>query len=169
MEGFYEIKPEEIQKNPFTAIGKEWMLITAEKEGRVNTMTASWGGFGVMWNRNVAYIVIRPQRYTKGFVDAADSFSLAFFDKGFEKELAYLGTVSGRHEDKIAELKLKLLYSDATPYFENAALVLICKKLYRQEYSGEAFISTAVRDEHYREKDFHTLYIAEIEKVLVKE
>lgn len=64
------IRPEELGKNVFHMIGKEWLLVTAEKEGKVNTMTASWGGLGVMWGKNVAYIVLRPQRYTKEFVDA---------------------------------------------------------------------------------------------------
>ena len=54
------IKPEELEKNVFHMIGKEWLLVTAEKEGKVNTMTASWGGLGVMWGKNVAYIVLRP-------------------------------------------------------------------------------------------------------------
>ena len=73
---FKEIKPEELQKNPFQMIGKEWLLVTAEKDGKANTMTASWGGVGVMWGRNVAFIVIRPQRYTKEFIDASDKLFL---------------------------------------------------------------------------------------------
>ena len=77
---FKEIKPEELQKNPFQMIGKEWLLVTAEKDGKANTMTASWGGVGVMWGRNVAFIVIRPQRYTKEFIDASDKLSLSVLD-----------------------------------------------------------------------------------------
>lgn len=168
MSSFYEIKPEEIQNNTFKMIGKDWMLITAAKEDAVNTMTASWGGFGVMWNKNVVYIVIRPQRYTKEFVDMADTFSLSFFDKGFEDEMAYLGRVSGRDEDKISKAKLKVIYKDETPYFENASMAMICKKLYSQEYKEEGFIDTKVIEESYPNKDFHTLYIAEITKVLIK-
>ena len=168
MEGFYGIKPEEIKDNTFQMIGKDWMLITAEKNGKVNTMTASWGGFGVMWNKNVAYIVIRPQRYTKSFVDASETFSLTFFDDGFEKELAYLGTVSGRDEDKISELDLEIKYSNETPFFNKARLVLICRKLYSQEYMSEGFIDSVFKDEFYPDKDYHTLYIAEITEVLVK-
>jgi hypothetical protein len=80
-----EIKPELIEQNPFKLIGQDWMLITAEKDGKVNTMTASWGGFGVMWAKNVAYIVMRPQRYTKEFVDNSDTFSLTFFDSSYKK------------------------------------------------------------------------------------
>ena len=61
---FKEIKPEELQKNPFQMIGKEWLLVTAEKDGKANTMTASWGGVGVMWGRNVAFIVIQKNLST---------------------------------------------------------------------------------------------------------
>lgn len=168
MSSFYEIKPEAIQGNPFQMIGKEWMLITAAKEGVVNTMTASWGGLGVMWNKNVAYIVIRPQRYTKKFVDTADTFSLTFFDKGFQGELAYLGRVSGKDEDKISKANLEVLYSDETPYFENASMAMICRKLYSQEYKEEGFVDTQVREQSYPNKDFHTLYIAEVTKVLIR-
>ena len=60
--------------NPFTKIGKEWMLISACDEKRedkkINTMTASWGGVGVLWNKNVFFCFVRPQRFTKEFIDA---------------------------------------------------------------------------------------------------
>ena len=98
-----EIKPEELQKNPFQMIGKEWLLVTAEKEGKANTMTASWGGVGIMWGKPVAYVFIRPQRYTKEFIDAGDHFSLSVLGEDYRKTLNYFGTVSGRDEDKIAK------------------------------------------------------------------
>ena len=73
-----EINIESLNKHACQMIGKEWMLVTAAKDGEVNTMTASWGGLGVMWGKNVAFIVIRPQRYTKEFIDASDTLSLTF-------------------------------------------------------------------------------------------
>ncbi len=76
---FQEVSIEELQMNPFTKIGKEWMLITAGNEEKHNTMTASWGGVGVLWGKNVVTAYIRPQRYTKEFVDAQDVFTLSFF------------------------------------------------------------------------------------------
>ena len=79
-----------MQMNPFEKIGSQWMLITAEKDGKVNTMTASWGGVGVLWGKDVATVYIRPQRYTKEFVDAADTFRLTFFDGECKKEMGYL-------------------------------------------------------------------------------
>ena len=48
---FKEIKAEDLQFNPFTRIGSDWMLITAGDEKKFNTMTASWGGAGVFWGR----------------------------------------------------------------------------------------------------------------------
>jgi len=166
---FKEIKPEEFNKSTFKLIGKDWMLITAEKDNKVNTMTASWGGFGVIWGKNVAFIFIRPQRYTKEFVDNSDTFSLTFFDEIFKKELGYLGHVSGKDEDKISKANLTIRHSDSTPYFDEANITIICNKLYAQEIKSECFISSELDISTYPEKDYHTMYIAEVKKVLVKE
>lgn len=167
MNNFYEITPEELDKSPFALIGTDWMLITAEKDDKINTMTASWGGFGVMWRRNVAYIAIRPQRFTKEFIDGSDTFSLTFFDKSFKKQLSYIGTVSGRDENKILKSNLSVNHYESTPYFDEANLAIICKKIYAQEYKPECFIDKSI-EVCYPEKDYHTLYIAEITKILIR-
>ncbi|MBK5722877.1 flavin reductase family protein [Dysgonomonas sp. Marseille-P4677] len=147
----------------------KWMLISAAKpDGTVNTMTASWGGFGVMWNKEVAFVVIRPQRYTKEFVDSTDSLSLTFFDKSYLKALGYLGKVSGRDEDKIAKMGLTTISDDDVPYFEEANTVIIAKKLFVQKIEEEAFLDKSIIERWYPEKDFHYLYIAEITKILQK-
>lgn len=169
MNNFVEVKPEELNKSPFQLIGNEWTLITAEKDNKVNTMTASWGGFGIMWHKNVVNVVIRPQRYTKEFVDNSDTFSLTFFDKSFKKELGYLGSVSGRDEDKLSKISLTVGHIENTPYFEEANLVLICKKLYAQDFKPECFIQEGLDEEFYSNKDYHTMYIAEVQKVFIKE
>ena len=169
MSKFIEVKPEEFNENPFKLIGKDWMLITAEKDGKVNTMTASWGGFGVMWGKNVAYIVIRPQRYTKEFVDSSATFSLSFFDDSSRKMLSYLGTTSGRDEDKIQKSNLTVIHEDSIPYFEEATKVVLCKKLFAQEYKPDSFIDQEINEKCYPDSDHHTLYIAEVTKILIKE
>lgn len=163
------IKPEELQKNPFSLIGQDWMLVTAKKGDKVNTMTAAWGGLGVMWGKNVAFIVIRPGRYTKEFVDAADTFSLTFFQGDYKKELGYLGKVSGRDENKIAKSGMTVVYEQDTPYFKEGKLVLMCRKLYNQPITPECFIDKSCDEKWYPNKDYHILYIAEIEQVLVED
>lgn len=163
-----EIKHENFQENAFEMIGKDWLLITAEKDGKVNTMTASWGGVGVLWNKKVAYIFIRPQRYTKEFVDFSDRLSVCVLPNSYRKELSYLGNVSGKDEDKISNANLKVQKYENVPYFDEARLTLICRKLYAQDLKEECFIKKDIIDKWYPEKDYHTMYVVEIEKILSK-
>jgi flavin reductase (DIM6/NTAB) family NADH-FMN oxidoreductase RutF len=163
-----EIKHENFQENAFEMIGKDWLLITAEKDGKVNTMTASWGGVGVLWNKKVAYIFIRPQRYTKEFVDFSDRLSVCVLPNSYRKELSYLGNVSGKDEDKISNANLKVQKYEDVPYFDEARLTLICRKLYAQDLKEEYFIEKDIIDKWYPEKDYHTMYVVEIEKILSK-
>lgn len=153
MDKFTEIKTEELNESPFKLIGKDWMLITAKKDDKVNTMTASWGGLGVMWGKDVAYIVVRPQRYTKEFIDNSDTFSLTFFDDEYKKTLGYLGKVSGRDEDKISNSNLTLNTCENTPYFEEGKVVLVCKKLYGQYIDPKCFLEDGIDERWYPEKD----------------
>lgn len=159
-----------LQMNPFEKIGSEWMLITAQKDGRVNTMTASWGGVGVLWGKNVVTVYIRPQRHTKEFVDAGDTFTLSFFNGNHMKELGYLGRVSGKDEaDKIEHAGLHVIQLDGQPGFEEASQVLVCKKLYHDVIKPENFYSAQEDEQWYPLKDYHTMYIAEIVDVYVQE
>ncbi len=168
MNNFKEISCEKINKNVFEMVGKQWMLVTAEKGGKVNTMTASWGGMGVIWGKNVVFVVIRPQRFTKEFIDNSETFSLTFLNEEYRKTLNYLGTVSGRDEDKILKSGLTVDFLDKTPYFVQGETVIKCKKLYNQYFTEDSFIDKNIINKWYN-KDYHMLYIAEIEKVLVKE
>ncbi len=153
---------EQLRKSPFQMIGREWMLVTAGNEDKLNTMTASWGGLGVMYGKNVAFVVIRLQRYTREFIDREDTFSLSFLGKAYRKTLNYLGTVSGRNEDKIKNSGLTVAYYEKTPYFEEADMVLCCRKLYRQPMDYECLLTDRIKNTWYPEKDMHILYIAEI-------
>ena len=152
-----------------SGLKNKWMLITAAKpDGTVNTMTASWGGFGVMWNKEVAFVVIRPQRYTKEFVDSSDSFSLTFFDASHKKALSYLGATSGRDEDKIKKAGLTVEFDYDTPYFKEAEEAIFVKKLFAQKITEDSFLDKSIINRWYPEKDFHYLYIVEITKILKK-
>lgn len=164
-----EIKHELLNENVFNMIGKDWLLITAEKDGKVNTMTASWGGVGILWNKKVAYIFIRPQRYTKEFIDSADRLSLSVLPDSYRKELTYLGRVSGRDEDKIAKANLSLKKYEDVPYFEEARLTLIARKLYAQSLEESSFIDKDIIEACYPGKDYHMMYVVEIETILEAE
>lgn len=164
----------ELNINVFERIAKGWMLITAGKDkDSYNTMTASWGEIGSLWDhhgdRPVATVYIRPQRYTKKFVDENEYFSLCLFSDEYHKDLGYLGSVSGKDEDKVSKTKLTPVFNEKATYFEQANIVLICRKLYAQEIKEECFIDKKVMEDVYPEKDFHTMYIGEIEEIYVAE
>lgn len=156
--------------NPFEKIGTDTFAITATKDGKVNTMTAAWGGLGVMWGKKVAYIVVRDSRYTKEFLDASDRFSMTFFDKQDKNKmiLKYIGTVSGRQEDKIKNANLTIDYENGTPYIDEGNLIFICKNLYRAPMPASDFLDAAIDEKWYSNKDYHNLYIAEIETMLAR-
>ena len=164
---FKEIKIEEMKFNPFTTIGQEWMLITAGTKEKFNTMTASWGFLGYLWERNVAAIFVRPTRYTYQFTEKHDTFTLTFFEEKYKEALKLCGTVSGRDIDKVKEAKLTPVFDNEYVYFEEAKLVLFCKKLYFDDLKSKNFVIPSI-EKFYPEKDYHRIYIGEIEKVLGK-
>lgn len=168
MSNFQMIQPAELKDNPFELMGHDWALLTAQRGDQVNTMTISWGLMGVMWGQSVVMVVVRPQRYTKEFIDASDTFSLSFFEDSYRKELAYLGKVSGRDEDKISKSGLTIAHEKQTPYFDEAKLVIVARKLYRQPMDASFFLDADSDKKWYPEKDYHSMYIAEIQEILKK-
>ena len=165
--GFREISPEELG-NAFKMIGKEWMLICApdEKWG-VSGMTASWGCFGVLWNKQVCVCFIRPQRHTYSLVEESEYVTLNFFGDGHRRELGYFGRASGRDTDKAADMDMGTAGGER-PYFTDAKTVLFCRKLYVDDLKKDKFIDKEMLS-HYPLDDFHRVYVCEIECAAARE
>lgn len=113
---FEKIEPKALDQNVFSLIGDQWMLITAGTKEECNTMTASWGGLGVLWGKPVATVYIRPQRYTLEFVEREDTFTLCFFGEAYRKALALCGSKSGRDVDKVKECGFTVATAEGAPY-----------------------------------------------------
>ena len=164
-----EISLDSFSENTFKIIGEDSMLITAKKpDGSFNTMTASWGGLGVMWAKKIAMCVIRPHRYTYEFAEAAETLTFSFFPGDYKAALTLCGTKSGRDCDKIALAGLTPVQDGDAAYFSEARLVLVCRKLYHQDIDP-AGLEDAVREEalaFYPNNDFHRMYVGEIVKAL---
>lgn len=164
-----EINLKDLSLNPFTKIGKEWMLITAGDEKNFNTMTASWGGLGVLWNKDVAFTFIRPSRYTYEFTQREEYFSLCFFPEEYRSALAFCGKYSGREYDKAKETGLTPVTLEGVPCFGEASFVLVCRKLYAQEMKAECAESEDVKTHYGENEPYHTMYVGEIVKAFIKE
>lgn len=166
LKGMIIMKPfvlSEYSFNPFNKIGIDWMLVSAGNENEFNMMTASWGGVGIMWHKQVAFVFIRPQRHTKTFVDSGELFTLSFYDKQYKPALNFCGSRSGRDYDKVKETGLTPVFVDGTVTFEQAEITLVCKKMYAQEMAAD-FALTADVTINYPNNDYHTMYVAEIIK-----
>jgi flavin reductase (DIM6/NTAB) family NADH-FMN oxidoreductase RutF len=165
MSQFADIQPTALADNLFQRIGSDWMLITAGQRGAYNTMTASWGGAGVLWGKNVAFVFVRPSRYTYEFMEKESAFSMSFFDEKYRDALKLCGAKSGRDIDKAAATGLTPCFDGAAPYFEQARLVVVCRKLYAQDLDPAQLQAPPLAG-FYKDGDFHRMYVGEITQIL---
>jgi len=166
---FKEIRPEDISENPFKLFDIDWMLITAGNLNSFNTMTASWGGFGVLWNKNIAICFIRPQRYTFQFVEKNSFFSLCFFEEKYREILSYCGAESGKNVNKIQKTGLiPFLTKNNCIAYEQSKLIIECRKIYSDIIRNDKFIDAMIPLDIYPTQDYHHIYVGEILQCFTK-
>lgn len=164
MDKYKKIALEELELNPWSSLDQDWAVVAAGGKKRRNAMTVSWGGFGVLWGKRVVTLYLRPQRYTRGFVEKKERFSLNFLPEGEESRQAmrYIGSVSGRDEDKMAKAGLNFEIEGKIPHIEGARLFFNCRVLYRGRIEKQNFLEHELCKENYPDKDYHFVYIAEV-------
>jgi len=156
-------------KESFALYNKRWALVTAGRKDSFNTMTISWGGLGTLWNRDVATVYIRPERYTYRFLNENERFTISFFPEQYREDLMLLGTLSGRDGDKLA--KTKLTARELAPGvmgFKQAKVTLVCRKIFWQDMD-KANIDPAIAKQVYANAQVHRIFIGEVEQVLTQE
>ncbi len=163
-----EISPYELNRNIFNTFAGEWLLLTAGNKKKFNSMTISWGGMGVVWNKLVSYIFVRPQTYTYQFIEDNQYLSICAFNSEYRNALKYCGTHSGRDVDKTKVTGLRAAFDEKAPYYIQARLVFICRKIYMQDLNEESMLDNKFK-EYYKDGDYHRMYVCEIVKVLVND
>ena len=157
------------KENAFDLIGREWMLVTSGTKEKFNTMTASWGGIGWLWNRPVAFVFIRPERYTHEFIERESRLTLSFYREDCRGILQFCGSKSGRDVDKVKETGLKpVALESGAMTFEQARLTLDCRKLFKSPMSAANFIDKSILEKWYGSQpggSLHDVYVVEIEGV----
>ena len=160
-----EINIRELKDNFVKMISNDWALLTAGKSDDFNTMTVSWGGIGELWNKDVCFVFVRPQRYTYEFMEKNDYFSLSFFGGEYKKELGVCGSKSGRDIDKMAETGFIPVDLGEATGFEQAKVNVVLKKLAYQDMKPDGFIDDSIMN-NYANNDFHRVYVGKIVKVM---
>ena len=166
---FREIPMSALSFNPFSKVLQQWMLISAGTEKDCNTMTASWGMFGGLWQKNVVEVFIRPQRFTKTFIDSHDFVTLSFLPDRYRDALKICGTVSGRDTDKWKKAGISPFPISGTVAVAEAELVIVGQKLYSQFFDPKLFVDKNIDAFCYPDKDYHEAYIYEVKQVFEKE
>lgn len=165
---FKEVEFTQVKDNVTDLLKNRWGLVTAGDSNACNTMTVSWGAVGELWGRDMATVYIRPQRYTEEFLNSNDYFSLSFYKPEDKKRIhGVCGSKSGRDIDKVKECNLTPCFDEKAPYFDEAELVLICKKVAKSKFDPKDFLDSSIEKDWYPQKDFHYIYYGAIEKVLI--
>lgn len=163
-----EINIRDLKDNFVKMISNDWALLTAGKNNDFNTMTVSWGGIGELWNKDVCFVFVRPQRYTYEFMEKNDYFSLSFFGGEYKKELGICGSKSGRNVDKVKETGFSPVDLGDAVGFEQAKVNVVLKKLAYQDMKPDGFIDESIMN-NYANNDFHRVYVGEIVKVVLND
>lgn len=144
-------------------MSKNALLTAGNREG-YNTMTIGWGQLGSIWNEPVCTVYVRPERHTYGFMEKSDYFTVSVIPAERRDIARICGTKSGRDVDKTAECGLQVAYGTGdAPYFEEAELVLVCKKLYAQDLDGTHVTDAGPIDRFYgKAGNWHRMYIGQV-------
>lgn len=168
MNEFKKIRLDDITFDANKMFDKEWaVLVASKKDGSSNCLTISWGSYGELWGKPIMIAYVRPERFSHEFIEDSEYFSINFFDENHKKETLYLGTHSGRDEDKVGKVDFHYINEDKCKYFNEANLVFILRKIYSDDFKKENFHDKSIVDKIYGENgQLHTFYIGEIVEVL---
>lgn len=170
LKDFKKITYKEFSEEAIKLIGDDWMLVAAGNfSNKFNMMTANWGGLGWLWNRPVAFIFVRPQRYTYEFTERESYFTLTFYEEKYRDTLLMLGSKSGRDIDKMKNSGLTPFETEHKSIaFKEARIILECRKIYATQIRGEDFTDPAIDEKIYSKKDYHRMYVGEIVNIWIR-
>jgi flavin reductase (DIM6/NTAB) family NADH-FMN oxidoreductase RutF len=158
----HPVELETISSQVISAFGKTNALLTAGTRETCNTMTIGWCGLGRVWNLPTCTVYVRPERYTYQFMEESEYFTVCGFSAENREKLALCGTKSGRDTDKFAACGFTVQYGAGdAPFIAEAEWVLVCRKLYAQDMTGDCLIDPRP-GKFYHGEGWHKMYIGEV-------
>lgn len=168
--GWRNVEPSEVEDNFVKLLHENMGLLTVGGPGQTNSMTIGWGTFGTLWSVPVFNVYVSEDRYTHGLMETNETYTVSFLSKEHRDDVIYLGTHSGRDGDKISQTSLTLKYTESgTPYFEEAFLVIECRKQYGAPFDASRLgeIPSAFYERSH--VGIHSAYIGQIMQILVND
>jgi flavin reductase (DIM6/NTAB) family NADH-FMN oxidoreductase RutF len=170
---FSPIEAKDIPGDVFTHVGTDYTVITAGNPEHYNSMVASWGGWGILFNQPSTWCFLRSSRYTLELMRKEQTYTMTYFDEAYKEDIILFGMKSGRDTDKMKESQLTSVQTPAgNMTYKEARLILECKltevttvspgDFYTEE--GRQFIT----DAHAETNDYHKLVFGEITAVWLR-
>ena len=149
----------------FAQFDKKWALLCAGNKEHHNTMTVSWGGMGTLWGKPVVTVYVKPCRYTFGFMNDSEYFTVSFYPEAYKKSLAVMGTKSGRdiNKDEVSGLTVKPLGQAVT--YEEAEVTVVCRKIYWQDLVRENIPQEEI-ERFYTTEEPHRIFVGEVVEII---
>ena len=151
--------------NIFDEFDSGLVLVTAGNKDKFNTMTIGWGSIGTLWSKPICNVYVKGNRYTHEFMESNEYFTVSFFSKDYETDMAILGTKSGRDIDKVSLSSLTPIKEDNYVYFKEAKYTLLLKKIYKHDFDVSK-IPQDIKDKYYKNEPPHTMYVGEVVKII---
>lgn len=170
---FKKIDPTEIPEDVFTLVNKDFTVLTGGNPEHYNSMLASWGGWGTLFDKPVTWCFLRANRYTLELIRKDLTYTMSYFDNEYKEDIMPFGTQSGRNSNKMKETKLAAVQTPAgNMTYKEAKLIIECKLFEITTVSPDDFqtedFRTFVTDAHAEAKDYHKIVFGEITGVWVR-
>lgn len=170
---FKSIDAKDIDQNIFKLLEVDHSVITAGTDSLYNSMTASWGGWGRLYEKQIAWCTLNAGRYTLELIKKNETFTFSFFDEAYKDQVLFLGSKTGRDSDKMKEVKLtKVDTPSGNITYKEAFLVIECKLIQQstinpedvKEPEDKEFLNKAYKNAN----NYHQLLIGDITKVWLR-
>lgn len=170
-EQFKSVPAEEFDANFFNLVAKDFTVITAGEEP--NSMVASWGGIGIMFNKPVTWCFLRANRYTLEKIKETGTYTMCYFPDQYKGDIMQFGIKSGRNTDKMAQTKLTPMDTpDGYPAYGEAKVIIECKLIAAPTVSKDEFYTEEGKEflqgGYDEAKDWHKLVYGEITNIYVR-
>ncbi len=165
------IAVKDLKIQPFNIYGNEGaLLLSGSGIEMCNTMTISWGTFGIMWGKPVVMVMVRPTRHTWNFISEATDFSVNWLPDEMKSALRFCGSNSGRDADKFGECGLTRVKAQSieSPIIAESIMTLECRIIYRENLKPEKIVDQSIIN-FYAANDYHELFYGELTAVAIKE
>jgi flavin reductase (DIM6/NTAB) family NADH-FMN oxidoreductase RutF len=170
---FKQINPSEIPGDVFTLVNKDFTVITGGNPEHYNSMVASWGGWGTLFNKPVTWCFLRSNRYTLELIRKNLTYTMSYFDDEYKEDIMPFGEKSGRDSNKMKETKLTSVQTPAGNLtYKEAKIIIECKLFEVTTIAPDDFQTEDARkfmiDAHAETNDYHKIVFGEITNVWVR-